>query len=194
MSARQRQWLFILFSAIVVLVAIGAVYAPGLGGPFVYDDRQALIDNPFTRHLWPLTRAMATPKDTPVSGRPLVALTFAVNYAISGLNEWSYHLFNMILHGACALLLMGLVRGTLRRTALRAWAAPLALFSALLWALHPLNTETVQYTIQRTELMVALFYLGTLYCFMRGLGRRAIPAHGLAAPLRRVRWAWSARK
>ena len=114
-----------------------------------------------------------------VTGRPLLNLSFAVNYAISGLNVWSYHAANLAIHVLAALLLFGILRRTflLPRWAeflSAAFAEPalrlgcLALAIALLWAIHPLQTESVTYIVQRAESLVGLFYLLTLYCFIRG--------------------------
>ncbi len=71
----------------------------------------------------------------------------------------------------CALLVFGVVRRTLDGPGLKArfgaCSAKLAFAVALLWTLHPLNTEAVNYVTQRTELMMALFYLLTLYASSR---------------------------
>src|SRR4029077_15512000 len=71
------------------------------------------------------------------------------------------------------LTLFGLVQRTLLRPALHprfgADALPLALAVALLWTVHPLQTESVTYIVQRAESLMGLFYLLTLYCFVRSL-------------------------
>jgi hypothetical protein len=83
-----------------------------------------------------------------------------------------YHVFNLIVHLLGALVLFGIARRTLLQPALRARfgsaATPLALAVALLWAVHPLLTESVTYVIQRAESLMGLCYLLTLYCFIRG--------------------------
>ena len=115
-----------------------------------------------------------------VGGRPLLNVTLALNYAAGGTGVWGYHAFNLTIHFLAAMTLYGVVRRTLLRpVAFRPGgptvrdrfgpAAPaLALAIALLWALHPLATEAVTYVIQRVEALMALFYLLTLYCFIRG--------------------------
>ena len=172
----SSRWLLMLGAGALLAVAIGAVYGQALHAPFVYDDLSAIKHNPYTRALWPIGRAMAAPQDSPLAGRPIVSFTFAVNFAVSAMQPWSYHALNMVFHFGCAVLLALLVRGTLQRTRLSDWAGPLALGAALLWAVHPLNTDAVQYVTQRTELMVALCYLGTLVCFMRGASETAYRA------------------
>src|SRR5437763_1104911 len=77
-----------------VIVGLGVLaFANSLGGPFIFDDIDSIPKNPQIRHLWPLRQAMAAPPMTSVSGRPVVCLSLAMNYAISGLNVWSYHVF-----------------------------------------------------------------------------------------------------
>jgi protein O-mannosyl-transferase len=105
-----------------------------------------------------------------------VNLSAAVNYYFGRLNPAGYRLVDLLLHALSALLLFDIVRRTLRLEiscrsqldgGLDRVAAPLALAVALLWAIHPLQTEAVCYVTQRTELMMGFFYLATLYCSLR---------------------------
>jgi protein O-mannosyl-transferase len=111
------------------------------------------------------------PKDLPTSGRPLVNLTLALNFYLGGLNTFGYHVFNLIVHGLSVLLLGLIVWRTLRLEffggRFTSAAGPLAFLVALLWAVHPLQTETIIYITQRTELRVGFFYLATVYCSLR---------------------------
>src|SRR6185369_2023491 len=100
-------------------------------------------------------------------GRPLVNVTFAINYAIGDLSERGYHIANLAIHIACALLLFAIVRRTLEKESLF-----LALGAALFWMVHPLQSEAVDYVTQRTESLMALFYLTTLYAAIRARERR----------------------
>lgn len=108
---------------------------------------------------------------SPLQGRPLITFTFAANYAISGLQVWSYHAVNLLIHVLAALTLFGIVRRTLQGASLRARfgdvSQGLALAVALLWLVHPLQTESVTYVIQRAESLVGLWYLLTLYGAIR---------------------------
>src|SRR5262249_22313291 len=119
----------------------------------------------------PLSGPLQPPRETPVAGRPLVNLSFAINYAIGGLNETGYHVLNIGLHIGCALLLFGIVRRTLSGPKLQARfgesANASAAIVALLWMLHPLQSEVVDYITQRTESAMALCFLSTLYCVIR---------------------------
>jgi tetratricopeptide (TPR) repeat protein len=149
------------------LVAL-AIYANSFSAPFVFDDLPAIRDNPTIRTL---AGGFFPPAGSglPVSGRPLVNFSLAVNFAISGTEVWSYHLVNLAIHLAAALALFGLVRRTLLRHGYGGPALALAFFSALLWLAHPLATEAVTYTVERTESLMALFYLLTLYAFARSV-------------------------
>jgi tetratricopeptide (TPR) repeat protein len=120
-----------------------------------------------------------------VTGRPLLNLSFALNHALSGDHVWSYHALNLLIHLLAGLTLFGIVRRTLgyvgrhRRMppvrnlagfgdpALQSEATFTAFAVALLWTLHPLQTESVTYIVQRAESLMGLFYLLTLYCFIR---------------------------
>ena len=164
-SDRQRIW---LAAGLIVVAAIGA-YANSFSGAFQFDDFPAILDNPTLRHLWPLAIPLRPPSGgLTVSGRPVLNLSLAVNYAISGDHPWSYHAINLLIHIGVALALFGVVRRTLPKT-----GAPnpggSALAIALIWAVHPVTTEAVTYVVQRAESLMALFYLLTLYCFIRSV-------------------------
>ncbi len=159
---------------IPILVVCAGLYAyhNSLSGPFFFDDLTAIVNNPTIRQLWPPWGALSPPVNTPVTGRPVVNLSLAVNYALGGLNAWGYHAVNLAIHILAALVLYGVVARTLLCPSLRdrygEEARWLALAVALVWVVHPLQTESVNYIIQRTELLMALYFLLTLYCVIRG--------------------------
>ena len=184
-----------LFCAGFLILAGVAVYWNSQRVPLLFDDIPAVERNSTIRQLWPLWPALNPPSDgSGVSGRPLVNLTLAVNYALGGLEVRGYHLTNSLLHALAALTLWGLLRRTLllRGPVLSPdleWAAWLC---ALLWAVHPLLTESVVCVVQRNEILGSLFYLLTLYAFVRGVsatrdaGKPAPPASTTPA------WRWLA--
>jgi len=161
------------------------VYGNALSGPFVFDDTGAIVENRHLRQLWPPGVPLSAPPQVAVAGRPLVSLSLALNYAAGGLDVFGYHVVNVSLHLACALLLYGIVLRTLRGPPLAARFAGssvgVALSCALIWLVHPLCTETVNYVVQRTESMMALFYLLTLYCAIRAWDGQAVRAWSVAA-------------
>ena len=157
----------------LLIVAAGAlVYANSLAGVFVYDDLPAIRDNPNIRALWPPSRVFSSPPYTATGSRPLVCLTLALNYAVSGLHVWSYHAFNIALHILAGLTLFGVVRRTLPRIAPspvpNRLPAGFALAVALIWLVHPLHTEVVSYISTRTESLMGVLLLLSLYATIRG--------------------------
>ena len=179
--ARPRRGIFL--AAGLIALATVAAFSNSFAGPFIFDDKPAIAENPTIRQLWPLSKALCPPnRGEPVTGRPLLNLSLAVNYAISELDVWSYHATNLAIHLLGSLLLFGILRRTFLLPAMRerwgAAATPLAFVIALFWAIHPLQTESVTYIVQRAESLVGLFYLLTLYCFLRGVGSaRAVVWH-----------------
>jgi tetratricopeptide (TPR) repeat protein len=171
----QRPWWATALAATLIVLSAAAAYQNSFVGTYAYDDQGAIVENPTIRQLWPIWPVLSPPHTgETVSGRPLLNLTLAINYAISGLNVWSYHAANLAIHVAAALLLLGILRRTFLRPPLRDRfghaAAPLALAGALLWAVHPLQTESVTYIAQRAESLAGFFYLLTLYGVIRGAG------------------------
>ena len=165
------------FSVLLVLAAGTAVYANSLTGPFLFDDADAIVRNPHIRRLWPLSAALATPPSTTVTGRPLVQLSFALNYAMGGLDVIGYHAVNLLIHLGAALALYGIVRRSRWSDRARrpdaARASGLATAAALLWVVHPLQTQSVTYLVHRAESLAGLCYLLTLYAVIRGAEPRA---------------------
>lgn len=177
---------------ILVLLTVAA-YSNTFRAPFFFDDRPAILKNPTIRHLWPVWDLLQPPVSG-VSGRPVVNLSLALNYAVGGTSVLGYHLTNLAIHLFAGLALFGIVRRTLRspaliglRKACPAGANPAdtstvpALAITGIWLLHPLQTETVTCIVQRTESLVSLFYLLTLYCFIRGAESPAAIAPGKQA-------------
>ena len=164
----------ILLAAAVIVLGAALAYHGSLNAPFVFDDAAAIEKNSTIRHLWPVWSALSPPVDgAGVVGRPLVNLSLAVNYAFGGTSVRGYHLFNLAVHALAGLALFGVVRRTLLQPRLRARfdsataAVSVALAVALLWVVHPLQTESVITIVQRNELLVSLFYLLTLYAVIR---------------------------
>jgi len=223
--------------AVLLVAAVVLCYWNSLGAPFLFDDDGAVVKNPTIRHLASLEVLNPPANGSTTTNRPVVNLSFAINYALSGERVWSYHALNVAIHALAALALLGLVRRTLSLPSCRSLltddpsrsgaasraagagsgsatvssgvkpdlpalmiasgrsgaasraagagsgsATPspasrllpdapslLAFLIALLWALHPLQTESVVCIAQRTELLCGLFYLLTLYCFIRAV-------------------------
>ena len=158
-----------------LIVVVGALaYSNSFAGPFILDDQSTIVDNRLIREFSRLSSVLVPEENSAMGGRPVVNLSFAVNYAIGGLNVRGYHIGNLAIHLVCALFAFGLVWRTLELPRLRgriaARSTSIAFAVALLWTVHPLNSEVVDYLTQRTESMMAMFYLATLYSSVRALG------------------------
>ena len=148
----------------MLLVAGLVVYANSFSGIFLFDDEPHIIRNDTIRHLFP-------PWDLLSARRPVLYVTLALNYAASKLEPWSYHVVNLTVHILASFALFGVVRHTLNMQCLRQrygrTSQHLAGAVALIWLVHPLQTQSVTYVIQRSEALMGLFYLLTLYCLIR---------------------------
>ena len=164
-------------AAALLCAAIAVEYRGAVDAPFIYDDALSVGANKSIVRLWPLVGSddapgpLRPPHALPTSGRPLVNFSLAVNYWFGGLDPRGYRLFNLAVHALSALVLLAIVRRVLRLEFFegRFERAALAVASAvaLVWAVHPLASEAVIYVTQRTELLVGLFYLLTIYCSLR---------------------------
>jgi len=173
----------VFVAAAVIAAAALAAYHNSFSGQFAFDDVPAVADNPTIRHLTDLRAVFSPPTGGyTVSGRPILNLSLAIDYAFCGKNVWLYHATNLLIHILAGLTLFGVVRRTLDRIrgtgfppvlgnehGLETHATFLAFAVALIWTVHPLQTESVTYIIQRAESLMGLFYLLTLYCAIRGM-------------------------
>jgi tetratricopeptide (TPR) repeat protein len=162
------------FIPLLVVAAGLLAYHNSFTRPFIFDDLSSIPENPTIRHLWPTWQALSPSATAMVGGRPVLNFSLAINYAFGGTSVRGYHALNLAIHILAALTLFGVVRRTLLQSALRerfgTVANGLALATAVLWTVHPLQTEAVTYVSQRAESLMGLFYLLTLYCFIRGTG------------------------
>jgi tetratricopeptide (TPR) repeat protein len=167
-----RSWLAPL---LIVVVTLGA-FSPALQNDFVnWDDDKILYDNPLYRGLgWDQLRWMFT---TFLMGhyQPLSWVTFAIDYLLWGMDPFGYHLTNVLLHTANAVLFY-LVSRQLLGAALSVSAGannwPLnfsAGLAALLFALHPLRVESVAWATERRDVLSGLFYFTTIYFYFRAV-------------------------
>src|SRR3954471_1012156 len=105
-------------ATVALLLAVFAAYSNALQGPFGFDDINSIPGNPTIRHLGS-AEVLAPPAGLTVSGRPLLNLSLALNYAIGGEDVRGYHVVNILIHALAALTLFGLVRRTLAAPRLR---------------------------------------------------------------------------
>ncbi len=155
--ASALRWAGFALLAVLVLAA----WANGLQGEFTYDDKVEVVGNRTIRTLedWHLVLAYN-------ASRPVVILSWALDWRLWGLSPAGYHAVNLLVHLLNAGLVLLLGEEVLRRLG---WRAPLlpALAAAALWAVHPMTTEAVTYITGRSEALCATFYLGAVLEWLR---------------------------
>ncbi len=160
----MRQFLRNNGKVVLLIVALGAaIYAANLHNPLFWDDTDWIVHNPFVHGLgWENIRALFTQNTLAGIGlqsnyyRPVLFLTFALNWVIGGSSPFGYHLVNNLIHIANALLVFFLLeRGTRMRLA--------SLFAALVFLVHPLQTEAVTYVAGRGDPLHVLGMLAALW-------------------------------
>ena len=150
-SCLQRRWL----PALLLVLAVGLAYLPVWHGGYIWDDDQHLTQNPCIvgplgfKGIWTTNSAIYY---------PLVLTSFWVQHALWGLSPAPYHLVNILMHGACAVLLWRVL------LALRVRGAWLG---AALWALHPVQVESVAWITELKNTQSAAFFLLSVLVFLR---------------------------
>jgi hypothetical protein len=163
----SRHFNLIAFALIAGLVLIA--YSNTFTASFHFDDNPSIVENPSIKRMTSYNVLSL------LDGiRPVVYLSLMFNYQLGGLNVVGYHIFNIALHIANSMFVYLLMLWTLNLPALeaeyRGKAKKMALFGALLFAVHPIQTEAVTYIITRTELLATFFYLATFLLFIQGAG------------------------
>lgn len=153
-------------------VVLFAVYWPGLGGGYVFDDFANIVDNTplhvdsLRWHEW--VAAMFSSEAGPVQ-RPLAMLSFALQHYFTGLDPWPMKLANLGLHALNTLLVFGLARTVMRAARIDDFlAGASALLVATLWALLPINFLAVMFIVQRMEALSHTFVFAGLWMYLSG--------------------------
>lgn len=164
---RQRSISYITGS-LIILVAITAAYMPGVSGQFIMDDHPLVKENSYIKEVRPFCSYFL--QEDGVTGgaraggyhtgyyRPLVNITYFLDYKIWGMNAPGFRATNLALHLVTCLLLFHVLSGYCRGL-----IVPLA--AALLFGLHPVNTEAVSWVSSRNNILVSMFSLASFYFF-----------------------------
>lgn len=169
------------FLGLAIVLAVAACYLNSMGNPFIWDQEVVIVDNPLIRSWRHLPDVFKTPLDWQVETgvgfyRPMEVLSYMADYSLWKLNPFGTHLTSILVHLCNALLLLGL----LGRIGL---PRPAAFWAALAFAVHPVNSESVTYSI-RGDLLAALFSLISFLSFFRFLPSE----NSRAQRLRRAAW------
>lgn len=162
--APWHEWAILL----AVFVVVAGVYTPAMSGGYVFDDLRLIPKNPQVR-LTELTWGnMQKVMDT---SRPVAMLSFAFNYYFDGYAVAGYHATNIAIHLLTGLFLYLFLKQTMQLSVLRAQGERmpwLPLVAASLWLVHPIQTQTVSYIVQRMNGLAAMFYVLGLLMYVRG--------------------------
>jgi hypothetical protein len=155
---------FLRWTGLVLLGLL--IYGQTFQHDFVFDDHMFITSNPFIRdfgqmhriwHFFPMTRAVGF-------------YTFAFNYLIGQLHPAGYHIFNFLIHLLAVGLIWALSDLLLRITqylpSQDRFTREIPYIVAILFLVHPCQTQAVSYITQRFESMATVFYLGTVYCYL----------------------------
>src|SRR5271163_1334290 len=150
------------FLGLILVLAVILIYQPVWYAGFIWDDDVHFTANPCIvgplglKEIWTTSAAQFF---------PLVLTTFWIEHALWGLAPWPYHLVNVLLHGAGAIVLWRVLRGL---------QAPGAWLGAALWALHPVQVESVAWITEMKNTQSGLFFLLSIFFFVRWLRAREI--------------------
>jgi tetratricopeptide (TPR) repeat protein len=165
-----ERW-FGAIAALIVALLAWCAYSNGAAGEFVFDDHVDITDNTAIREPWPPWRVIIDQGQSGVSGRPVVALSYALNYEWCGYETWGWHVVNVAIHALTALFVVGCIRRALQGPPFaahwRARAPLIALCVGALFTVHPLSTGVIMYRGQRVESLMALCFAATLYFALR---------------------------
>ena len=146
-----RVYLFLFFCAGLLL------YFNSLHNPFIWDDQILVVNNPAIRDIHNLAKAFATDisfgRQPTSSYRPLVNVSFILDYSLWRLDASGYHLTNILLHIATSFFLFYLLASCLAQGRL------FSLLVSLLFLVHPLQTNVVTYISGRADALTGLFLI-----------------------------------
>jgi Flp pilus assembly protein TadD len=163
------------FQAALLAMLAAAVYLPTLGHGFVnWDDDRLLLDNPAVQRDDGLAIIWSTPAlPAGFPNYPLTFSTYWLEHRLWGLAPAGYHAVNLLLHALATALVCLLVRAL----GAGAWAAGL---TAALFAVHPMQVESVAWVAERKNVLSAVWYLAAYLAFLRHRRSGSEPAYALS--------------
>ncbi|MGD9076307.1 MAG: tetratricopeptide repeat protein [Desulfobacteraceae bacterium] len=166
----------VVFAIVVLGILIFSIYGNTFDCSWHFDDEVNITDNP-NIHLKELSwksikRALFSGRADPSAlYRPVSCLSFALNYYFGELDVLGYHLVNTLIHFLASVFLFLFIYHTLNLPSLRTKYAdnayPIALLATLLWAINPVQTQAVTYLVQRMASMAGMFYIMSMYFYLK---------------------------
>ncbi len=154
----------------IMLFVVATVYSKNLDGPFVYDDYSSILRNTAIRidSLSPHTILKAG-MESPLSKRPVAYITFALNYYFHGYDIIGYRIFNICIHLTNTIILFLLFGELLKLGSSlnsdQIWIT--AYFAAFIWAVHPIQGQSVMYVVQRMNSLAAFGFIFSCYLYLK---------------------------
>ena len=165
------------FSSAALAFILLLVYSNSLDCEWHLDDFHSITQNP-NIHLKEMTctgllKSLHSDLNYPEKlYRPIAGLTFALNFFISGTDPFSFHLVNLLTHWLCSFFLFLFLYQTLHLPSFHgkhaSSAYSIALLSAVLWAINPIQTQSVTYVVQRMTSLAGLFYIMSMFFYAKG--------------------------
>lgn len=159
---------FVIYSHILIVFFAIIVYSNSFDCSFHYDDLRVIVVNKALHTFYDANSVWEWDK-----GRFLTGLTFAANYYYSGVNVFYYHAVNLLIHVLCAISIFWLIINIFKTPALKDKGEIsrnsnfIALLTALIFTVHPIQTQAVTYIVQRYEIMASLFYILTVLFYIK---------------------------
>jgi len=156
-----------LFVCLGLAVAIGGAYYNALGNGFVFDDYLLVVDKPLIRTSQSLWTLLSNPLS--LEYRPLRTFSYILDYRLGGMQPWVFHASNVVYHWitACFVFLIALRLTNVPRLENTHWRWRAAVFIALLWALHPVQTDTVTYIAGRRDVLGGLCLFSGFWAYLQ---------------------------
>jgi len=177
---------------LLIAVISTAVYANSFHNSFHFDDQHYIVENPYIQDLSNIPSFFLSPQHSSFEKvftshyRPLLVTSYAVNYAIGGLNPAGYHIVNLLFHTGSAFLLYLILQAVLLKNSQpeivsgslvkefpnqlrddRNSSFVLSIAAALVFSVHPFNSEVVNYITARSSVMCSFFYLLSFYLWIK---------------------------
>ena len=153
---------FHLVAGLLIAILTFLVYSNTFHASFHFDDTPSIVENYTIRNLNNAPGML-------INNRGIATATFAINYAIGGLNVVGYHIVNLAIHITNSIFVYFLVFLTLTRIdSLKDRAKKIVVYTVLLFAVHPIQTQAVTYIVQRMEILASMFMLIGLLVFIKG--------------------------